>query len=234
MIIQRFKYFGHFLIDLFLTSIRLIWGMWKLTRLPQPAITVFGGARVKLDSDYAITTIRLTKKLAAEGFSIITGGGPGIMEAANFGAYEYLRECKDTHRHLQQAACKPIMTAGIGVVRLNRDKENGYVQEYITMQHFFSRKWLLVRYSVGFVVLPGGFGTLDELFEIVTLRQVKKMQNAPIILFDSYYWQPIIDWAKTRAMPNGLVSQEDLNLLTVTDDVDEVIHILKTRCAMIK
>ena len=98
------------------------------------------------------------------------------------------------------------------------------------MQHFFSRKWLLVRYAVGFVVLPGGFGTLDELFEIVTLRQVNRLQKAPIILFDSYYWQPIVDWAETRALANGLISQEDIDLLIISDDVDEVVQLLKKDC----
>lgn len=226
-LLQRLKHYGHFLGDLFLTNVRLLWGMWRLTRLPQPAVTIFGGARVKLDSDYAINTVRLAKKLAAEGFSIITGGGPGIMEAANFGAYEYLRECRESEGG---AVCKPIMSAGVGVVRLNLEKENAYMQEYITMQHFFSRKWLLVRYAIGFVIFPGGFGTLDELFEIVTLRQVNRLQAAPIILFDSNYWAPIIEWATTRALPQGLISQEDIDLLKVTDDIDEVVSLLKQNC----
>lgn len=222
----RLYHYGHFLWNLLVLNIRLLWGMWKLTRLPQPAITVFGGARVKLDSKHGKMASSLTRKLAKDGFSVITGGGPGIMEAANFGVFDYVRECKAGGKE-----CKEILSVGIGVSRLNIEKENAYVHQQIVMSHFFSRKWLLVRYAMGFIVFPGGFGTLDELFEIVTLRQTEKMQRAPIILMDSKYWMPIISWAKDQALVHGLVSQEDIDLLIVLDDVDEAAAIIKKYCS---
>lgn len=226
-IISRLFHYGHFLWDLLVLNIRLLWGMWKLTRLPQPAITVFGGARVKLGSKHAQMATSLTRKLAKDGFSVITGGGPGIMEAANFGVFDYVRECKE-----QGLDCNSTLSVGIGVSKLNIEKENSYIHQQIVMSHFFSRKWLLVRYAMGFVIFPGGFGTLDELFEIVTLRQTNKMQKAPIILIDSEYWMPIINWAREQALPQGLISQKDIDLFIVLDDVDEAAKIIKDNCAI--
>jgi uncharacterized protein (TIGR00730 family) len=221
--IKRLKHYLRFLRGLIGTNLRLLYGMWKLTELPQPAITIFGGARIKKDHPYAKKASQLSKQLVADGFSIVTGGGPGIMEAANFGALEYLKECRLNENGTK---CTPIVSAGIGLVRLNLDKQNPYVQKQIIMRHFFARKWLLVRYSIGFIVFPGGFGTLDEFFEIITLRQTSRMQEAPIILIDSEYWSPIVDWMYNRALRDGLISKEDLNLISILDDVDKVANII--------
>jgi len=200
--------------------------MWKLTILPHPAITIFGGSRLALDSEYAKKASEMAKILASDGFSIITGGGPGIMEAANLGAIEYLRECKITnHVH-----CPPVISAGIGLIRLNKDKVNPYVQENIVLDHFFARKWLLVRYSIGFVVFPGGFGTLDELFEIVTLVQCNRMAKVPIILISKEYWTPLIDWIYTRALAQGLITKGDENIIAVMDDVAEAAEHIRRYC----
>jgi uncharacterized protein (TIGR00730 family) len=223
---RRLHYYYHFLHTLFSINSRLLWGMWRLTKLPQPAITVFGGARIAHESIHAEQAFELSKKLVAEGFSIITGGGPGIMEAANFGAVEYLKEC----RLDMNARCEPIVSAGVGLLHLNRDKSNPYVQDNIVMDYFFTRKWLLVRYAVGFVIFPGGFGTLDEFFEIITLRQTKHMQEAPIILMNSDYWQPMIQWAHEKALKNGLIDEQDIKLFHVLDSVDEAVEILKRDC----
>ncbi len=162
---RRESEYWRFLKSLFRTVVKLLWGMWKLTRLPQPSITIFGSARVHPSSHICKQARQLSKLLAREGFSIITGGGPGIMNAANQGAIDHLKE-----EHLESfLEGKEVITAGIGLIRLMKERENFFVQEHIEMEHFFARKWLLVRYSVGFVVFPGGFGTMDELFEIITL-----------------------------------------------------------------
>lgn len=223
---QRLHYYYHFLKTLIGINARLLWGMWKLTKLPQPAITIFGGARIQHEDIYAKQAFELSKKLVGEGFSIITGGGPGIMEAANFGAVEYLKECRlDKNAH-----CQPIVSAGIGLIRLNREMINPYVQENIVMDHFFTRKWLLVRYAVGFVIFPGGFGTLDEFFEIITLRQTNHMQEAPIILMNSDYWKPIVEWTYEKALKHNLITESDIKLFEIHDSIDEVLAILKARC----
>ncbi len=224
---RRIKEYARFLKSLFFTNVRLLWGMWKLTKLPHPAVTIFGGARIQLDSEIGQKAKTLAFKLVDAGFSIITGGGPGIMEAANYGAIEYLREC-DLNSPLCQRG--RLVSAGIGLIRLNKEKANPYVQENIIMEHFFSRKWLLVRYSVGFVIFPGGFGTMDELFEIVTLVQTQRMKKFPIVLVDTDYWQPLVEWINTRALIQGLISQEDLSILKFVDTVDEAFDFIKKSC----
>ena len=224
-IFGRIVAYSHFLMDLLFTNVRLIIGMWKLTRVPQPAVTIFGSARVNQESNLAHKTTLIANRLAHEGFSIITGGGPGIMEAANRGVYDYLENCPLSEDG--KKSCNNVRSAGIGVVKLNLESRNNFVHEHIVLQHFFARKWLLVRYSVAFIVFPGGFGTLDELFEIITLRQTDHLQAAPIILINSEFWNPLIEWSKKYALPRGFVSQEDIDLLVVVDDVDQVIDIIK-------
>lgn len=226
MFCRRLREYLRFLRSLWKTTIRLVWGMWKLTSLPHPAITIFGGARVAKDSDIAKKASQLTKLLASDGFSIITGGGPGIMEAANLGAIEYLKECE----HNGVKCVHHDVSAAIGLLRLNQDQVNPYVQRYILMEHFFARKWLLVRYAVGFIIFPGGFGTLDELFEIVTLVQCNRMAKVPIILIDRLYWSPIMDWIETRALRNGLIGEGDAAIIRVTDDIQEAAEIIKREC----
>lgn len=224
-IVGRIAAYSHFLKELLYTNVRLLIGMWKLTRLPQPAVTIFGSARANPESHLAHKTTLIAHKLSAEGFSIITGGGPGIMEAANRGVYDYLNNCPLDENGNE--VCKNVESAGIGVVKLNLESRNHFVHEHIIVQHFFARKWLLVRYSIAFVVFPGGFGTLDELFEIITLRQTDHMQTAPIILIDSAFWNPLLEWSKHYALPKGFISQEDIDLLVVVDDVEQVIEIIK-------
>lgn len=223
---KRLRYYLRFLKSLFQINFRLLWGMWRLTKLPQPTITVFGGSRIDANSIYAQKARQIAKMLVADGFSIITGGGPGIMEAANEGALDFVKECDISDR----THCKPIVSAGIGLLRLNKEEANPYVQENIVMDHFFTRKWLLVRYSIGFVIFPGGFGTLDELFEIVTLMQTDHMQQAPIVLVDSAYWQHIIQWIEEKALAENLIAPKDRNIIQVVDTVEEAFKIIKTFC----
>ena len=225
---KRLKEYFKFLKSLILTNGRLISGMWKLTKLPQPAITVFGGSRISKDSIYAKQAEELSKKLASKGFSIITGGGSGIMEAANYGAFQAAQEWGEVN-----GSEKLKMTSmGIGLFWLkeNEKYKNKYVQEQIVMYHFFSRKWLLVRYSVGFVAFPGGFGTLDEVFEVITLIQTSQMPDFPIILMGQEYWQPIIDWAEQKALKEKLITEKDLQILSVARDVDHAFEIICQKC----
>lgn len=226
MYFRRVREYARFLRSLSKTITHLLWGMWKLTKLPHPAITIFGGARIPKDSIHAKMATELAKKLAGDGFSIITGGGPGIMEAANQGAIEYIKEC-----NINSNACiNKVVSAGIGLIHLNMEKSNPYVQDNIVMEHFFSRKWLLVRYSVGFIVFPGGFGTMDELFELVTLVQCNRMAKVPILLIDSGYWQPLMDWVDHRALMYQMISPEDRDIMTLVNTVDEAYDIIRARC----
>ncbi len=223
---RRLKEYKKFLLSLMKTNMRLLYGMWKLTRLPQPAITFFGGARVPLESSTAEQAKTLAGKLVNLGFSIITGGGPGIMEAANFGAIEYLRDCDLNSPHCKQG----IVSAGIGLIKLNKERINPYVQQNIVMNYFFARKWLLVRYAVGFVIFPGGFGTLDEFFEVITLIQCNRMPEVPVILLGTQYWAPIRSWVFNNAIKEGLIDHKDADLFIVTDSIDEAAELLKKKC----
>ena len=227
---RRIKEYCKFLKSLFLTNIRLLRGMWKLTKLPQPAITVFGGANVAKDSIYAKKAFEIGKKLTEDGYSVITGGGPGIMESANQGAYEAAKEqgLKNDGRKLG------LTSLGISLSSFSKEGINPYVQDRIIMKHFFSRKWLLVRYSIGFIIFPGGFGTLDELFEIVTLEQCYKMPRIPIILMNTRYWEPILHWIKSRAIRHGLIKKEDSELIYCTNDVEKAIEIINKYCKSCK
>jgi uncharacterized protein (TIGR00730 family) len=229
MLKRRLSEYFIFLKSLFKTNYLLLWGMWKLTKLPQPAITVFGGSRVTLNGKAAQDARKIGYMLAREGFSIITGGGPGIMESANMGAIEYvsenLKECK-LHG---EGRCVPLfISAGINLIKLNREQSNPYVQDNIITGHFFARKWLLVRYSVGFVVFPGGFGTMDELFEVITLIQCNRMSKVPIVLMHKDYWAPLESWIRTRALENGLINPDDIDIISITDNVEEAVNIITT------
>ncbi|KKQ32592.1 MAG: hypothetical protein US49_C0006G0043 [candidate division TM6 bacterium GW2011_GWF2_37_49] len=231
MFILRLREYLKFLKSLMKTNARLMWGMWKLTKLPQPAITIFGGARVLLESKWGQDAKKLANILAREGFSIVTGGGPGIMEAANMGAFQFVSENYKECKLNRKSRCYPkFVSAGIGLIKLNKERANPYVQENIVMEHFFARKWLLVRYSVGFVIFPGGYGTMDELSEILTLVQCNRMTKVPIVLMDRDYWSPLSVWSTTRALEHGLINAEDTKLVRLTDSVEEAANIIITAC----
>jgi uncharacterized protein (TIGR00730 family) len=228
MFFKRLREYGKFLGSLTVTNCRLLKGMWKLTKLPQPAITVFGSARLPFKSIHGERACALAKKLTLGGFSIITGGGPGIMEAANRGALEAAKELRLNHKDKIKI---PGRSLGIGLTRLNREKSNPYVQDYIEMEHFFSRKWLLVRYAVGFVVFPGGFGTLDELFELLTLIQTKRMPKYPVVLMDKKYWELFHKIIHDRMLANKLITPSEEKIIdAITDDVDEAYEIIAKGC----
>lgn len=229
MLHHRFREYGKFLKSLMITNWNLLKGMWKLTKLPQPAITVFGSSRLPFESIHAERACALAKKLTLGGFSIITGGGPGIMEAANRGSYEAAKELRIGYKGVGKM--RGTTSLGVGLTRLNREKSNPYVQDFIMMEHFFARKWLLVRYSVGFVVFPGGFGTMDELCEILTLIQTERMEKFPIVLVDKDYWGPFHQLVHEKMHKQGLVSDEDEKLITaITDDIDEAYRLIVEGC----
>jgi uncharacterized protein (TIGR00730 family) len=226
MFLWRIQEYIKFLRSLILTNKNLMLGMWRLTKIPRPAITFFGGARIKADDKYSVDAERLAKRLTLKGFSIITGGGGGIMEAANRGASEAIAEIGGSKSKLEAVA-----SVGIGIIGLSGEKKNRYLDDYIPMYHFFSRKWLMTRYAAGFVVFPGGFGTMDEMFEILTLIQCHKMEqrNIPVVLMETKYWHLVIEWAK-RVQELGFLGPDDLNLLFMTDDIDEAFAKIMDSC----
>ncbi len=170
------------------------------------AVSVFGSARTKPDSPAYEIGVRLGKALVAAGYAVITGGGPGAMEAANKGA----REAGGT-------------SVGLGIELPFETGLNDYVDLGVNFRYFFARKTMFVKYAQGFVVLPGGFGTLDELFEAVTLVQTQKVTSFPIVLLGTDYWSGLLDWLRGPARAAGTVSETDLGLLHLTDDVDEAV-----------
>jgi uncharacterized protein (TIGR00730 family) len=174
-----------------------------------PAIAVFGSARTPADDAMYETGERLGGALAQAGFAVITGGGPGVMEAANKGA--------------SQAGG---VSVGLGIELPFEQGLNEYVDRGVNFRYFFARKTMFVKYSQGFVVLPGGFGTFDELFEALTLVQTQKVTSFPIILLGSDYWRGLVDWLRDTVLAGGKISATDLGILQVTDDVDEAVSIL--------
>ncbi|WP_266389206.1 TIGR00730 family Rossman fold protein [Streptomyces canus] len=183
-------------------------GFGTLAELP-PAISVFGSARTPADSPEYEAGVRLGRGLVEAGFAVITGGGPGAMEAANKGA------------------CEANGTSvGLGIELPFEQGLNPYVDIGLNFRYFFVRKMMFVKYAQGFVVLPGGLGTLDELFEALTLVQTQKVTRFPIVLFGSEYWGGLVDWLKNTLIAQGKASEKDLLLFHVTDEVDEAVALV--------
>lgn len=206
-----------------IATAQLIKGVWLISKLSDPDIivTIFGGSHLVQKNKYTEQAHELGHMIADKKISVLTGGGPGIMQAANCGA--------------KMGEGVGIYSMGIGVEGL--EKRNRCTQLYLKMTNFSVRKELLTRYSTAFTVFPGGFGTLDELNGIVTLIKTKKLKKAPIILFDSAFWQPFITWLTDYALPNSLISQEDITLLQLVDTVDKAYALLFehcSACAMLK
>jgi uncharacterized protein (TIGR00730 family) len=174
-----------------------------------PAVSVFGSARSTRDSrEYALGE-RLGRALAQAGYAVITGGGPGTMEAVNKGAGE-----------------AGGVSVGLGIELPFEQGINQWVDIGINFRYFFARKTMFVKYAQGFVVLPGGFGTFDELFEALVLVQTRKVTSFPVVLMGSWYWQGLLDWIRGSVLAEGNISAPDLDLLQLTDDVDEVVRII--------
>ena len=174
------------------------------------AVTIFGSARVKPDDIYYQKTENLTRLLVQNGFSIITGGGGGIMEAANKGAGE--------------AGGKSV---GMNIQLPFEQKPNPYANIHIHYKYFFIRKVMFVKYAIAYVILPGGFGTMDELFEALTLIQTKRIKSFPLILMGSEYWQGLLDWLKKTMLREDKILAGDLDLIQVVDEPEEVVKLIK-------
>jgi len=175
-----------------------------------PAVTIFGSARTKPTDKYYRAAQTIAKGLAQHNLAVITGGGPGIMEAANKGAMQH--------------GGKSI---GLNIELPKEQFANSYSNIPIHFHYFFSRKVCFVKYSLGFIYMPGGFGTLDELFEVATLVQTQRIPEFPLILFGSEHWRGLLAWMKTNLEKNKFIGPGDLDLFKVTDDIDQVVEIIR-------
>lgn len=175
-----------------------------------PAITIFGSARTKPDNPQYETAVTVARQLGEAGFNIITGGGPGIMQAGNKGAKE-----------------AGVLSVGLNIELPFEQHINPYVDLAVDFRYFFVRKMMLVKYAQGFVIFPGGFGTMDELFESLTLIQTGKIRNFPVVLIGKAYWGGLVDWLKNTMQAEGKIGTADLDLMLVTDSPEEAVaHIL--------
>jgi uncharacterized protein (TIGR00730 family) len=174
-----------------------------------PGVTIFGSARMRRSNPYYEATVQLAKGLAKNNLAVITGGGPGIMEAANKGA-----------------ASARGKSVGLNIELPHEQKCNRFANIPINFHYFFSRKVCFVKYSIAFVFMPGGFGTLDEFFEVLTLVQTRRIPEYPLILFGRDYWKGLLKWMKERLQDAELVSPGDLDLVTITDDPEEVVRVV--------
>lgn len=183
-------------------------GIDKLSDLGY-AVSIFGSARLKSENHYYQQAVEIAQRLAKEGFGIISGGGPGIMEAANKGALQ-----------------ENVKSVGLNIRLPQEQAPNAFQNISLDYRYFFVRKVMFVKHSMGYVCMPGGFGTLDEFFEALTLMQTEKIFPMPLILFGVEYWQGLMDWLRATMVPNGTISEGDFEFITLTDDIDKVVSTL--------
>jgi uncharacterized protein (TIGR00730 family) len=181
-------------------------GFEKLARI-KPSVSVFGSARTKPDHPNYIQAQAICKALSDAGFSVVSGGGPGIMEAANRGAID-----------------GKSPSIGLNIQLPHEQSNNGYQDIGLNFRHFFSRKVMFVKYASAYVVCPGGFGTLDEMAEILTLIQTKKTRNIPVILVNKPFWQGLLDWFENTLVAEGTIDPEDMKLFKLIDEPDEIVQ----------
>jgi len=215
MFFNRLRECGGIFYPLFKVLMQVVYGAWHLSKLQKPFVSIFGGARLSQESVYAQQANELAQRLVEHDISVLTGGGPGVMHAANCGAFTPTNGGKGK-------------SVGIGVKDLGEGR-NPCVQEYFELDYFFARKWLLTRYSVAFIVFPGGFGTMDELSEVLTLLQTSKLPKVPIVLIGKEYWQHFMHWVE-HAIEHDLILKQDLALFTVTDDLEQVFCLVRDEC----
>jgi uncharacterized protein (TIGR00730 family) len=177
-----------------------------------PAVTIFGSARIRPNSESYKTTEKVAQLLVENGFNVISGGGPGIMEAANKGAVEAGGKSVGLHIHLP-----------------SEQTPNKYANIRLDFKYFFIRKVMFVKYAVAYIIMPGGFGTLDELFEALTLIQTQRIRSFPVILMNSKYWSGLITWLKETMLSQKAVSESDLEIFRLVDDPEEAVGIIKRR-----
>ena len=193
-------------------------GFEKVAQITKPAVALFGSARVKEGSAPYDDARAVGRRFAEAGWAVVTGGGGGVMEGANRGAQE-----------------GGGLSVGFNIVLPHEQAPNRYLDIEYTFDHFYARKVCFVRPSEGFVIFPGGFGTLDELYESLTLIQTGKIKHFPVVLFGTDYWREMLDWIKGELLADGMISADDLELLHVTDDADEAVRLVlecyEQRCA---
>jgi uncharacterized protein (TIGR00730 family) len=193
-------------------------GFAAVERIPKPAVTLFGSARVAEGHPAYEAARTVGRRFAERGWSVVTGGGPGVMEAGNRGARE-----------------GGAFSVGFNIALPHEQAPNPYTDLAVTFRHFYARKVCFVKPAEGFVIFPGGFGTMDELFESLTLIQTGKVFHFPIVLFGSDYWEEMLHWVRAEALADGMIAEADLLLMTVTDDAEEavetVIACYERRCA---
>lgn len=185
-------------------------GFDGMSAIDIPGVTIYGSARTPKNHKYYLLAEKIAAELAKEGFAVITGGGPGIMEAANKGAFN-----------------AGGISVGLNINLPHEQNLNPYVNFSLDFKYFFVRKVMLMKYSSGFVCMPGGFGSMDELFESLTLVQTERIKPFPIVLFGSEFWGGLVEWIKDKMVGNGNINDQDISLLTVLDDPDEVVAYLK-------
>jgi uncharacterized protein (TIGR00730 family) len=173
----------------------------------QPAVSIFGSARITPENPYYKSAEDISRRLSDAGFAVISGGGPGIMEAVNRGAYE-----------------GPSPSVGLNIELPHEQGANAYQDVSHTFQHFFARKVMFVKHSCAFVMMPGGFGTLDELMEVMTLVQTGKIRRIPIILVHSPFWKGLLDWIENTLRPEGMIGMDDRKIVQVIDDPQSVVE----------
>ena len=195
-------------------------GFEAVARIDRPAVSIFGSARVREASREYGCAREVGRMFAARGFAVVTGGGPGVMEAANRGAHEV-----------------GGLSIGFNIELPHEQHVNPYVDVELTFDHFYVRKTMFVKAAEGFVIFPGGFGTLDELFESLTLIQTGKVLHFPVVLYDSDYWAGLVEWVRERLLEGGMISPEDVDLLALTDSaedaVETVVDCYERRCAQV-
>ncbi|MFY9398850.1 MAG: TIGR00730 family Rossman fold protein [Desulfomonilia bacterium] len=177
----------------------------------EPAVTIFGSARTRPDDRYYLMARELSGMLVREGYSVITGGGPGIMEAANLGAYEAGGQ-----------------SVGLNIVLPFEQALNPYTNIHLNFRYFFVRKVMFVKYAMSYIIFPGGFGTMDELFEALTLIQTDKIKPFPVVLVGSKYWDRLLKWMRESMLGEGMISAEDLSIFTVVDSPADAVEIIKS------
>jgi uncharacterized protein (TIGR00730 family) len=198
--------------DISLIASEFLAGFQAVDEIDRPAVSIFGSARI-LEGTPTYESARATAKAFAEsGFAVVTGGGPGVMEAAN-------RGCKEAGG----------LSVGFNIELPMEQGLNRYCDIGLTFRHFYARKVMFVKAAEGFVIFPGGFGTQDELWEALTLIQTGKIGNFPVVLFDSDYWAELLDWLRKEMLEDGLIAREDVELLYVTDDPKEVVRLVVSR-----
>ena len=204
--------------DVAVIASEFLGGFQKVLEIKRPAVTIFGSARVPEDSEPYRRARETARIFAVAGFAVVTGGGPGVMEAAN-------RGCKEAGG----------LSVGFNIELPHEQGVNPYCDIAMTFKHFYARKTMFVKAAEGFVIFPGGFGTLDELYESLTLIQTGKVSNFPVVLVDREFWGEMLEWMRTQLLADGLISPNDVELLHSTDDTNHAVRLVvecyETRCA---